>query len=53
MDDPISQKMRIVALKLLELTRFLSTNQKNLQLFTLILKGVGVSCDPRLFYVHI
>ena len=46
-----SGNLRIVALKLLELTRFLSPKSINLQLFTLILYGFGVRCDLRRFLV--
>ena len=43
--------LRII--KMLELTRFdLVTKSINLQLFTLILYGVGVRCDRRQFLVH-
>ena len=49
----MSQKnLRIVALKLFELTRFLNTKSPNLQLFTLIFYGVGplgVRCDIDIF----
>ena len=52
MDGRISQKicLRIVALKFLELTRFVSTNISiYMQLFTLILYGVGVRCSDDIF----
>ena len=41
--------MRIVELKVVEITRFLSPKSINLQLFTLILYGFGARCDVDIF----
>ena len=47
-----SENFRILALKLLELINLiLITKSISLQLFTLILHGVGVRCDRRRFSV--
>ena len=46
-----SENLRVIAiaLKLLELTQFLSPN---LSIYTLILYGVGVRCDRGRFLIH-
>ena len=50
MDGRICQKMlKILQLKVVNITGFLSPKSINLQLFTLILFGVGVRCDVDVF----
>ena len=44
-----SENLRIVRLKVVEIKVFLSPKSRNLQLFTLILYGVGVRCDVDIF----
>ena len=45
----LSENLRIVQFRVVEITRFLSPKSINLQLFTLILYGVGVRCDVDIF----
>ena len=44
-----SENLRIMQLKVVEITRFLSQKSVDLQLFTFILHGVGVRCDVGIF----
>ena len=51
-DNRISKKIYNRGIKIARVNSILITKSINLQLFTLILYGVGVRCDQRRFSAH-